>query len=354
MKYYLYIIRLSNGYIFKIGIGSKDLKRIKTHDKQYGILVEDTLIVEGTKLQIKHLEGLLLNMFPRDGVPSEYDGLDGSTELRNNKYYDKCVDILRVNIDAMGIGFKTITRQELYKIKKHKQRKKRKVVKVKNDIIQSYNLSSAIYDFTIIQKRLLYHIVKLTQPFLKMDDINHKLDTPYIFNDHIEIVISDLVGKNYTNLQVVRDNINNLLQKEIIIDQKSYKIIDEVKFVKQSSIFSIKINIDFIEKILDFSKGYSKYGEDISGLPSIYSARLYELIPLGNYITYKIEKLKEMFGVSDKYKLNSDFIRIVVERSKKELDNKTFSFDYEIIKKGRSFHYIRLKGYRMNTKWKSF
>ena len=119
MKYYLYIIRLSNGYIFKIGIGSKDLKRIKTHDKQYGILVEDTLIVEGTKLQIKHLEGLLLNMFPRDGVPSEYDGLDGSTELRNNKYYDKCVDILRVNIDAMGIGFKTITRQELYKIKKH-------------------------------------------------------------------------------------------------------------------------------------------------------------------------------------------------------------------------------------------
>jgi len=65
-------------------------------------------------------------------------------------------------------------------------------------------------------------------------------------------------------------------------------------------------------------------------------------------ITYTIENLKEMFGVSDKYRLNSDFIRIVVERSKIELDEKSvWSFKYKVNKSGRKFHSITFFGYEV-------
>jgi plasmid replication initiation protein len=59
--------------------------------------------------------------------------------------------------------------------------------------------------------------------------------------------------------------------------------------------------------------------------------RFYELLSGKNKpITYTIEDLKIMFGVHEKYKLVGDFLRYVVGRAKKELDEKApFSFEFK-------------------------
>jgi hypothetical protein len=58
-------------------------------------------------------------------------------------------------------------------------------------------------------------------------------------------------------------------------------------------------------------------------------------------IEFKIDTLKEMFSITDKYKLNADFFRFVLDKSKKELDEKSpYSFDYKPIKQGRSFYSV--------------
>ena len=77
---------------------------------------------------------------------------------------------------------------------------------------------------------------------------------------------------------------------------------------------------------------------------SQYSMRFYELMSgQERPLIYSIEDLKIMFGVQDKYKRNPDFIKRIVIPAKEELDAKSpYSFEYKVLKDGRSFHSLKL------------
>lgn len=52
-------------------------------------------------------------------------------------------------------------------------------------------------------------------------------------------------------------------------------------------------------------------------------------------LTETIEQLKDRFQLGDKYKLVADFLRRVIEPTKKELDAKNpYTFTYKMNKKG--------------------
>lgn len=222
-------------------------------------------------------------------------------------------------------------------------------------LIQSYILSSSRYDFTLIEKRVLYRLVEISQSLLE----GKKLDKTFtisenLWNDKmISLSLKSIVGQDYTNLEVVKKSLRNLREKSIVFeddnDWEVCGIIDSVKFKKQTSVCEFRVNIKVWELIVNFSRGFRKMElKTLFQLNSVYSCRLYELLSNQKVITYTIENLKEMFGVSDKYKLNSDFIRIVIERSKKELDEKSvWSFNYKVNKSGRRFHSITFFGYEV-------
>jgi len=77
---------------------------------------------------------------------------------------------------------------------------------------------------------------------------------------------------------------------------------------------------------------------------SVYAMRFYELLSgQKKPLTYSIDSLKEMFGISDKYKLVGHFKVKVLDMAKKELDKcSPYTFDYEMNKTGRSFTSVTL------------
>lgn len=219
------------------------------------------------------------------------------------------------------------------------------------DVIQSYILTSAKYSYTVYEKRILYRIVELMQSNLQGKKLNQNYSFERNLLNDIEIelpfsaFVKDEKDFNYNRIKEAFIK----LQKNVISytnkdgEDCSTNLIERVKTNKNSHIAKFRLPEDIASVFLDFSKGYSKY-ELITAMSfdSIYSMRLYELISNQKHpISYTIERLKEIFNIVDKYKLNSDFMRNTINVAKKELTEKSpYTFEYKINKKDRKFYSI--------------
>lgn len=217
---------------------------------------------------------------------------------------------------------------------------------VNKEIIQSYVMTTARYNFSADEKRVLTHLVNTFQPLLEGKHLNGKIEQDLFDNYHLILPIADFFveGNRYTR---VRDAIFSLNEKKFIYKDEDIeeviRIIEMPKIYKRGQVQFV-LNPKIVDCFLNFSKGYSKYELEISlSFSSVYSMRLYELISgQEKDITYKLDTLKEMFGVADKYKSNSNFIIKVIDVAKKELDAKSpYTFKYKIIKKGRAIHALK-------------
>ena len=139
------------------------------------------------------------------------------------------------------------------------------------------------------------------------------------------------------------------MQKKIISydDEQEYKsdgIIFKVRINKYSQSVSFFVTDWIYQTLMDFSKGFRKYElATAMKFESVYAMRFYELLSEQKKpINYSIESLKEMFGLTDKYKLTANFINKVIIPAKKELDEKSpYTFKYEKLINGRKTTGIR-------------
>jgi plasmid replication initiation protein len=227
-------------------------------------------------------------------------------------------------------------------------------MKVTNkDMIQSYILTAAKYDYSVYEKRILYRLIELMQQYTQGVQLNQKYTiTKTLFNDiDISMPISAFL-KNEKDFNHTRAKEALLsLNKKVIEYEDSerwgaFNLIERPEVYKTGDFISFRVSPTIAKAFLDFSKGYSKYElETAMSFESVYAMRFYELLSgQKKSITYTIESLKIMFKLENKYKLNTDFIRKVIDIAKKELDKKSpFSFEYTLIKRGRSFHSISFK-----------
>ena len=215
------------------------------------------------------------------------------------------------------------------------------------EVLQSYILTTAKYDYTKYEKRILYRIIELLQHLTEGKKLNHKYSVQITtLNDYdITIPMSDVLlneqDENYTRIK----NAFISLQKKIIQYEdkhtwQSLNLLERPKIIKNggNSLVSFRLSPMIAECFLDFSKGYRKYElETAMSFQSEYSMRFYELFSnQAKPINYGIDTLKEMFGISNKYKLTADFLRYVVEPAKKELDEVSpYTFIYKPLKTGR-------------------
>lgn len=83
---------------------------------------------------------------------------------------------------------------------------------------------------------------------------------------------------------------------------------------------------------------------------SVYTMRMYELMSgQKRPLYYSFEQLKEMFCVTDKYKLIGHFKIRVLDVAKKELDDSSpYSFNYIAVKEGR-----KVIGFKLFPTYKS-
>lgn len=219
------------------------------------------------------------------------------------------------------------------------------------DVIQSYIITAAKYDFSVYEKRILFRLVELCQSQLK----GQKLDSRFkISNDlyddkcitmPISAFLKDDKDKNYTR---VKEALRSLKYKEFEYEDDDIwqliSIIESPRIMKRSEFVEFRIDKKIYGAILDFSKGFRKLElKTAMSFESTYTMRFYELFSEKKEpIEYRIDHLKAMFKLEDKYSRINDFFKRVIDPAKKELDKSSpYSFEFKPIKKGRKITSIK-------------
>ena len=213
-------------------------------------------------------------------------------------------------------------------------------------VVQSYIFTTALYDFNVYEKRVMYNLVKLAQSQIdgiKLSNSLYKIDHAYKEYVLIELPMSDFLtdgeDKNHSRIKAA---LRSLHRKTFTYQfdgtWECFSIIANPKIRLRSSKVSFIVDSRVWDVLLDFSRGFSRYDIEVAfRLESCYSMRFYELMACQKEpLTYSIDALRRIFKLEDKYSYTKDFIRRVVEASKLELDQKSpVSFTYSPIKEGK-------------------
>ena len=213
-------------------------------------------------------------------------------------------------------------------------------------VVQSYIATTAMYDFNVYEKRVMYNLVKLAQSQIEgvtISDNLHKICHDLKGYVHITLPLSDfLADEDDKNHRRIKEALKSLHRKTFeYLDNDVWECISIIalpKIALHSRQVSFIVDSRVWDVLLDFSRGFSRYDIEVAfRLESCYSMRFYELMACQKEpLTYSIDALRRIFKLEDKYAYTKDFIRRVVEASKLELDQKSpVSFTYSPIKEGK-------------------
>ena len=212
--------------------------------------------------------------------------------------------------------------------------------------IQSYIFTTAKYDFSAYEKRIMYRLVELAQDEIKgimIRDNLHKIEPTLFGGREITMPVADILrderDQNYT---IAKKAFKSLAQKGVEYeDEKVWQytsIISSPKINKVKGSVIFQVADDIWGCLLDFTKGYRKY-ELVTAMSfkSVYSMRMYELMSgQKRPLEFTFEDLKQRFRLKDKYSKVNDFKRWVLDIAKRELDESSpYSFNYIEVKEGR-------------------
>lgn len=228
---------------------------------------------------------------------------------------------------------------------------KKEVLKANNNrqIIQSYLLTSARYEFSIYEKRIFTSLVNAMQPLLEGKKLVGKVEQDLWGDYHFSFPLSFFMGDED------KSHINRYKEALIALNDKKFeyedeevwrviRLIERPQYKKRKGIIEFDIASQLVDAFLNFNKGFSKYNLAVSmSLKSVYAVRMYELMSNQKRpLTYSIEKLKDIFGVQEQksYFNTFNFIKRCIFQAKLELDynmeaKSNWSFEYEPVKHGR-------------------
>lgn len=233
-------------------------------------------------------------------------------------------------------------------------------MKISNkDVIQSYIFTTAKYDFSVYEKRILYRIVEINQTLLagKKLTVKHKVNESLFGDRYYTIPISELLKDEQDhNYLEVKKALRRLSEKKFEYENEktwaSINIISNPKIDKYASTITFMLDSLMYESIMNFSKGFRKYELKVAmEMSSQYSMRFYELLS-GQItpITFSIQALKEMFNVQEKYERINDFIRFVIEPAQRDMNaTAPFSFEFKMNKQGRKYNSITFYPYKIRA-----
>lgn len=186
---------------------------------------------------------------------------------------------------------------------------------INKNLIQSYILTTAKYDYTAYEKRILYRVVELMQELTEGKVLNQKYSVQTnIFGDmDIQMpVTAFLKDEKDMNYSVVKKSLKSLNSKQIQYEYgKVWKLFNLIErpVIDKKGYIAFRLHPVIASVFMDFSKGFRKYElKTAMQFESVYAMRFYELMSgQKTPLTYTIVHLKEMFGIENKYKFVKDF-----------------------------------------------
>ena len=212
---------------------------------------------------------------------------------------------------------------------------------ITKEVVESYIFSTVRHDFGIYSERLLLRLVELAQREIRGLDFKGgtsigKVEIGEWGDAEIVVPVKDILSgeedKNYSKAKAaVRNLMGRFLEYEDEQKYKATQILNEVDVDKVAGKMVIRVNRNIWRAMLDFSKGFRKYElETAVKLRGKYSLRIYKLVSKQTEpITYSISDLRQMWGLTEKYKKVDDFVKNTIVSAKEELDRVSpYSFDY--------------------------
>lgn len=220
------------------------------------------------------------------------------------------------------------------------------------ELIQSYILTTAKYDYKVFEKRIFYRIIEQFQYLIDGKQLNQKYSLVQNNDNSYKIRIpysSLLKSTDDKNHQQFKNALKSLESKSFEYEDDDMweliRLIEKPKTYKRNEYVEFDVNPRVVEVLINFAKGFRKLRLDIAlSFETTYAMRFYELISDQNKpINYSIDNLKKMFSIENKYNDTNNFITRVVESAKKELDDKSpYTFHYEKIKTGKKITSLKL------------
>lgn len=219
------------------------------------------------------------------------------------------------------------------------------------ELIQSFLLSVTRVRLSLYEQRILTKIVEHGQTVLQgLSPVQYKhVENPFD-NEKIEIPIRYILTDRSKDYSKVIDACKALMSRKFEFYEPKTKtyyadtVIHNVMHITGSGKVSFQVSRVLYDVMFNFSLGYKNYDlEEALTLPTPYAVRMYVLMNgQSNPLTWDIEKLKEMFGVKDKYSQTRDFIKKVIEPARIALvNNKCNGFTYSRVYEGRKVTHLR-------------
>lgn len=219
------------------------------------------------------------------------------------------------------------------------------------ELIQSFLLSVTRVRLSLYEQRILTKIVEHGQSVIQGLSVQqYKYITNPFDNEKITIPIRYILSDGSKDYKKVIDACKGLMDRKFEFFEPKTRtyyadtIIHNVIHVAGSGAVTFQVSRVLYDVMFDFQLGYKNYDlEQALTLPTPYAVRMYVL--LNNQtkpIEWSVGRLKEMFGVSDKYSQTADFIKKVIEPSRIALvNNRCNGFTYAKIKDGNKVTHLR-------------
>ena len=219
-------------------------------------------------------------------------------------------------------------------------------------LVQSNTITQARYEFTKIEKRIIYKIIKEVRKKYVTGTLQSNL-----FNELVvHLTFKDLQEVS-ENTQLVYKSIKTLKNRFYEFDNDEewmlLGIINKAKHFTTKGNWEITVDRDMVEKFVELAKNYTEYSLTVAmSLRSEYSQRLYEYC--GQFrssggFRMKVQDMKEKMKIVEKYVRYASFKKKVVDVAHRELKELykqgqcDLYFEYSEEKNGRSVETLRFK-----------
>ena len=232
-------------------------------------------------------------------------------------------------------------------------------------VYQSFTVSHLAADFTVLEVRILAYLVASFQsPFVqKKNYLKNNIDNPkglmnydILTPRHVMIPITAILSDGSHHYEEVAAAAKRLCDRTIEYCDASdprprhrewyiSSMLQQAKIIEGKGYIDAWVAPWFLNILYKLFISFSSYDYEVLGhLKLVSSMRMYMLTcSATKTLSYSVETLKKIFGVTEKYKQTGDFIKWVLLPAAKELEKlKVNGFTVEPVKKGNRIEVINI------------
>ncbi len=219
-------------------------------------------------------------------------------------------------------------------------------------LVQSNTITQARYEFTKIEKRIIYRIIKEIRKKYITGELQSNL-----FNELVVSLTFKDLQEVSENTQLVYKSIRTLKNRFYEFDNDEewmlIGIINKAKHYKNKGLWEFTVDRDMVAQFVELAKNYTEYSLTVAmSLRSEYSQRLYEYCSQfrsSGGFRMNVQDMKEKMKILKKYDRYASFKKKVVDVAHRELKELykegqcDLYFEYSEEKNGRSVETLRFK-----------